>query len=125
MTQHAMEIVLEHAARAGATRVTDVHMVIGELTGASDECIAFYWDAVARGTLAQGAALHFRRVPFELECLDCGLSFPPQGDGFDCARCGSSRVRVARGEELSVEAIDVEEAPRDAEISERHAKARV
>jgi hydrogenase nickel incorporation protein HypA/HybF len=108
MTQSALEIVLTHAAEAGAARVTAVHFVVGELSGVEPECVAFHWEILSRGTPAEGARLEFRRPPFTLVCLDCDAAFTPTGAVFDCARCGGSRVRVGGGDELRVEAIDVE-----------------
>lgn len=111
MAQEILEIVLEHAARAGATRVTDIHMVLGELSGVVDECIGFYWDLLSADTPAAGARLHFRRTPFLLQCLECGLEFTPDGAGFACVHCRSGSVRVSGGDEFRVEAIDVDAAP--------------
>ncbi len=107
MTERIAEIVLQHAADARSGRVTDVHLVIGELSGASGECVAFYWDILARGTPAEGAALHIRHVAFELECLDCARRFAPDGVDYRCPACAGARVRPVQGDELYVEAIEV------------------
>ena len=109
ITQGILDLVAEHAAAAGAARVTAIDIVVGEMSGFLPDSIQFYWDELSEGTVARGATLRFRRVPLRLACADCGSLFPP-GDGrFDCSACGSPRVRVAQGRELRVESIDVEE----------------
>lgn len=109
ITQGILEIVLEHATRAGAARVTDIHVVLGELSSYVDDSIEFYWEIISRGTAAERARLHFERVPLRFECGDCGERFLPQGATFACPACGGERVRVEGGDELRVEAIDVED----------------
>jgi hydrogenase nickel incorporation protein HypA/HybF len=107
ITQSLLEIVLEHASRAEADRVTDVHLVVGDLSGISRECVEFYWEIVSRDTPAEGARLHFRRVPLQFECRDCGVVFERRGEEFECPSCGAKRVRVAAGDDCRLEAIDV------------------
>ncbi|MCP3903103.1 MAG: hydrogenase maturation nickel metallochaperone HypA [Planctomycetes bacterium] len=108
ITQGILDLVIEHAERAGGGRITDVHIVAGELSGVVDECIVFYWDIISDGTAAERARLHIRRVPLEFECRECGAVFPPRDDDFACPTCEGDSVRVASGDGVRVEAIDVE-----------------
>ncbi|MBT8484751.1 MAG: hydrogenase maturation nickel metallochaperone HypA [Phycisphaerales bacterium] len=109
ITQGILDLVVEHAGRAGAARVTDVHVVAGELSGVVDECIGFYWEIISRETIAAGACLHIRRVPLAFECRGCGARFAHEDGDFTCPTCGDASVRVASGDGVRVEAIDVEE----------------
>ena len=116
IAQGILESVLRAAAPSNAARVTDVHVVVGDISGVSIECVEFYWDSISRGTLAHGAAFHVRRVPFEMTCLDCSHIFNPTGAalGYDCPSCAGARVRMSHGQECYLEAIDVE-SPDDAD----------
>ncbi|HEX2994458.1 MAG TPA: hydrogenase maturation nickel metallochaperone HypA, partial [Anaerolineales bacterium] len=69
VTQSILDLALKHADQAAAKRVTDIHIVMGELSSNVDDSIQFYWEIIAKGTLAEGAQLHFQRVPAEFECL--------------------------------------------------------
>ncbi len=115
LAQGILEQALRAAADANAARVSGIHLLIGELSGVSAECVEFYWDSLSRGTPAHGATIHTRRVPFEMTCLDCAWSFNPAGEalGYDCPACGSARVRTTHGQECCLEAIDIE-TPDDA-----------
>lgn len=105
VTQSILDLALQHA---GGRRVTDIHLVIGELSKFVDDSIQFYWEIIARDTPAQGAQLHFRRVSAQFQCTACLETYPPDGHEFSCPHCGSARVRIIAGEEFSLEAIDVE-----------------
>jgi hydrogenase nickel incorporation protein HypA/HybF len=109
ITQSILDLTLEHAAKAGGGRVTGIHLVIGELSRVVDDCVQFYWDLISEGTPAQGAVLHFRRVPLEFSCRDCGEVFRPrEALDYRCTSCRGSRVRVEKGDEFRLEAIDLE-----------------
>lgn len=54
-----LEVVLERAAAAGATRVSDVHLEIGEESDVAPEALEQYWPQVSRATPAEGARLVF------------------------------------------------------------------
>jgi len=109
ITQGILDLVLDHAARAGAARVTAVHLVIGGLSGVVDDSVRFCWDLVSEGTPAQGAVLDFRRVPVRLACQECQTFFAPDGVSFDCPACGAHATRVVEGREFRVESIDIED----------------
>jgi hydrogenase nickel incorporation protein HypA/HybF len=108
VTESVLKIALEHATAAGARRITDVHLVIGQLSSFVDDSIQFYWDIISSGTPAEGAVLHFRRVPAELQCVVCGHRYHLTGDDLACPQCGGMQMKVLAGEEFNLEAIDVE-----------------
>lgn len=106
VTENIRDIALRHAEQAGAARITDLFLVIGELSSIVDDSVQFYWDFVAEGTMAEGATLHFRRIPAVMSCQACGHSYSPR-QTLPCPACGSSDVRVTAGEEFFLEAIEV------------------
>jgi len=108
VTESVLEIATRHGREAGAARVTDLYLVIGELSTLIDESVQFYWDIISEDTAAAGAKLHFRRVPAQLTCLTCGHIYSPR-QALPCPACGSEDVRVTAGEEFYLEAIDVSE----------------
>jgi hydrogenase nickel incorporation protein HypA/HybF len=109
-TQGILEKALQHAQAAGARRITDLYLVVGELSDMVDEPIQFYWDSISAGTPAEGARLHFRRVPAELLCTNCNRQYAPVGEETVCPACGDANYRLVAGGEFYLEAIDVEPA---------------
>jgi len=108
--QHpAVESILNNVLqRTNGGRIKGIHLMIGELVDMTDESIQLSWDHTAKGTLAEDAALHIRRVPAELQCMACFQKYHPDSPEFSCPRCGSVGAKVITGEEFSVETVDVE-----------------
>jgi hydrogenase nickel incorporation protein HypA/HybF len=108
ITESVLEIVLRHAQSANAQHVRNIQLVIGDLASIVDDSVQFYWDIISKDTLAEGAKLHFRRLPVELLCLDCQHHFQPAPDRYECPNCGSTRLQIISGREFYVDSIDVE-----------------
>ena len=108
VTQSILDICQRHAQQAGASKITDINLLIGQFSSIVDDSVRFYWDMISEGTLAHGAILHFNRIPGEMTCGACGHVFQPTDRDFLCSACGSNRVRITRGEEFRVESIDIE-----------------
>lgn len=108
VTQSILNIVLNYAEKAGAAKVTKIYLVIGELSSIVDESVQFYWEIIAKNTLAEQADLIFRRVSASLECLDCNTIYQLDGNVIYCPSCGSTRIKILSGEEFYLEAIDIE-----------------
>jgi len=108
VTESLLKIAVGHAEKADARRVTDLHIVIGDLASMVDESIQFYWDIIARDTIAEGATLHFRRVPAELQCNTCGEKYHPTDKELVCPKCGGVGAKIIAGEEFALESLDVE-----------------
>jgi hydrogenase nickel incorporation protein HypA/HybF len=108
VTESLLRIALEHAEKANAQRVTDLNIVMGELASMVDDSIQFYWDIIAKGTPAERATLHFRRVPAELQCQTCFEKYHPTDRELACPNCNGVHTKIIAGEEFSLESIDVE-----------------
>jgi hydrogenase nickel incorporation protein HypA/HybF len=108
VTESLLKIAVKHAEKADAKRVTDLNIVIGELASMVDDSIQFYWEVIARGTIAEQAVLHFRRVPAELQCMACFKNYPPTDRDLTCPECGAVGAKIIAGEEFFLESIDVE-----------------
>lgn len=109
ITQQIVKLAVEHAQQHQAEKITDLYLVIGELSSVIDESVQFYWDIVAKDTLCEGAKLHFKRLPAELHCLDCDSHYHlDQGELTACPQCGSTRIEVSQGKEFQLQSIDIE-----------------
>jgi hydrogenase nickel incorporation protein HypA/HybF len=108
VTESILHIALEHAGRANAKRVSGITIKLGQLSSLVDDSIRFYWDLIAADTIAEKAELHFERVPARALCLDCNTEFALPKDTFVCPKCGAERFRIAAGDEMTVESIEVE-----------------
>jgi len=108
VAQNLLDIALHHAQQAGAKRITDLYLLIGDLASIVDDSLQFHWDMISQGTPAEGARLHFERIPIELSCTECGHTYHPEHGELACPICAGARVKIIRGEEFRLEAIEIE-----------------
>jgi len=109
ITESLLEITLKHATAAGAKKVKQLNLVTGQMSSVVDESVQFYWDFVAKDTIAEGATLNFERTPATFRCFNCQTEFSLNGQpDFLCPHCQSGQVRVVSGDEFRLDSIDVE-----------------
>lgn len=101
--------LVEDAVRAeGCSKVGVIRLEIGRLSCVEPEALRFCFNAVARGTMAEGACLDVIPVPGQGACLECGAT-APMAEPFDaCPACGSLRMQVTGGNEMRVMELEVE-----------------
>jgi len=102
ITENIVNIALSKANEANATRITQINLVIGELSGFVPDCIQFYFDSFKEDTIAEQAVLRFDVVPAQLRCRDCAALFMPQDTMWSCPECLSQSVEIARGRERAL-----------------------
>jgi hydrogenase nickel incorporation protein HypA/HybF len=107
VTESVLDIACQHAEKAHAKKVTDVYLVIGQLSSIVDESVQFYWNLITKDTLCEGSILHFRRIPATLVCLECQNEYTLDRDLTPCPACHSARVRVTAGDEFNLESIEI------------------
>jgi hydrogenase nickel incorporation protein HypA/HybF len=107
VTESILKIATQHAQKASARHITDIYLVLGQLSSVIDDSVQFYWDILSKNTIAEGSELHFRRVATKMLCLGCNRQYAPIGEDLACPLCGGARVKVVTGEEFYLEAIEV------------------
>lgn len=108
LTESVIGIVEEEARRQNVTRVRAVVLEIGALACAEPAAMRFCFDAVSRGTPAEGARLDIVRVPGAGWCFDCERTVALAERFAPCPACGRSRVRMTGGDEMRVLELEVE-----------------
>ncbi len=108
VTKGLIAIAVEEARKAGASKITLIKLVIGDLSTIIDDSVQMYFDMLSEGTIAHGAKLEFRRVPARFRCKDCDLEFDKPKTGFDCPKCGKMGVLTDSGKEFYIESMEVE-----------------
>ena len=108
VTQNILEIAVRHGKKSNATRILQLNIVIGQLSSFIDESIQFYWDIISEGTIAEGALLNIERIPAKFNCLECSKSYSLSHNGYECPKCGSTRVEILSGKEFYLDSLDIE-----------------
>lgn len=106
-----LEIALDQAR---GRSISGVGVAIGHLRQVVPSALRFSFELVAHGTAADGAKLEIEDVPAVGQCRACGVESRLHEFPLHCASCGGLDVSVIRGEELSVEWVDLEVPEEDA-----------
>lgn len=108
LTEDLFEHVLIHAKEANARRVTRVKVTVGALSDATPDSIKFYFDALAPGTLAEGAALEFESAPGTARCSACDKKFEIAELYAACPQCGAFPLKITSGNGVYLSSLEVE-----------------
>jgi hydrogenase nickel incorporation protein HypA/HybF len=104
------EAIVEIAERhAAGRRVTKVEVRVGHLRQVVPAALDFAFELVREGTLLEGAELELEDVPARGRCRDCGTETTMGGFPLACSACGGLDVELLAGEELLVEALELED----------------
>ena len=108
ITEGILKLAMEKANEAGAKRITKVSMVIGELSGLVDDCVRFYFEVLAKDTMAAGAEMTFEIRPVTARCGACGVLYTPEEMDWACPSCGKAAAEVTGGRECYMDSIEVD-----------------
>jgi hydrogenase nickel incorporation protein HypA/HybF len=108
ITESILSIALEQAKAAQASRITQINLTIGELSGIVDECVEFYFDLLNKDTIAAEASLCFERTQTRLRCRHCDTTFSPNDLDWACPNCRERQIEIISGRECYVSSIEVD-----------------
>ncbi len=108
ITRHLIQLVQAHASEASTSKVRQINLIVGELSGYVCECVQTYFDLLAKGTVMEAARLSFETVPATGQCRDCNETFVIEQSKWICPKCNGTRIQLAGGNELLVDSIEVE-----------------
>lgn len=107
-----MEVVRltgEEAARAGAERVSRIRLRVGRWSGVQVESLCFALEVATEGTALQGCVVDVEEVEPSFRCGSCAETYPAEGYGDPCPKCGGRAAELASGDELTLAEIEVED----------------
>ncbi len=108
ITESMLSLALEKANEASAGKITRINLVVGELSGVVSECVQFYFDFLAKDTIAGGAELAFETKPTTVRCHQCNNVFTPENGNWACPECRETGIEIVSGRECYMESIEVE-----------------
>jgi len=108
VTKSIVDIVVKEAEKANVKKISEINLVIGDLSTIMDESVQMYFDIITKDTIAEGAKLVFKRVQAEFCCKKCGNKFIKPSKGFDCPTCGGLGTPTGVGKEFYIESIEVD-----------------
>jgi len=108
ITEQIADIAIKHGDKNGAEKITDLYLVIGELSSVIDDSIQFYWDLITEGTICEGAKLHFNRISARFRCNACEQEYQlAEGELTPCPNCQSTQMDILQGKEFHLDSINI------------------
>jgi hydrogenase nickel incorporation protein HypA/HybF len=108
LIENVIALVEQERTRQTFARVTMIRLNVGALGCVEPEALRFCFDAVATGTIAQGARLEIDVMPGEGWCVDCGFTVPLVERFGACPACAGAHVRITGGDALRLAEMEVE-----------------
>lgn len=108
LMEEMLRIVEENARSQGYVRVRTVVLEIGKLAGVEVEALRFAFEAVADGSIAEGAALEIEEPPGLGWCVECEQESPVETRYDPCPLCAKVPLNITGGTQMRVKALDVE-----------------
>jgi len=107
LAEGMLQLVEDGARRNDATAVKTVWLEIGALSQVEVDALRFCFDAVTRGSLAEGSRLEILTRPGLAWCMPCGDRVPIHRRGDACPHCGSHQLQVLQGEGMRITEIEI------------------
>jgi hydrogenase nickel incorporation protein HypA/HybF len=111
-------ITLAAERKPPRTRVIEVHVSVGLLTGVSPEAMRFYFEALCEEVLGRQARLEVRLEPLRAVCRACGLRATLDEARWVCGACGEAALTFENGEELDLTNLVVDDGEPDHDRAE-------
>ena len=106
--QSALSMAVGEARRAGASRVHVIRLRVGALSGVVPEALQFAFEALAIGTLAEGAELAVENVPARFWCAVCAREFEAGRMFAECPDCNTPSAELRGGREMEVASLEID-----------------
>lgn len=100
IAQHLIEVILDYARENKATRVTEVHLEIGEMQLIVPDALKLAYEVVCIGTMAHDSELIMTERKIKMECGGCGHTYGAEIGNFICPECHVAKSRTIEGDEI-------------------------
>ena len=109
-----VQIALRHA---NGRPVTAVEVSVGHLRQVVPTSLEFAFELLTNGTPLEGARLELREITPRGRCRACDAESELPDFPLRCARCGGLDLELLAGEELTVDALELEELDLEEELT--------
>jgi hydrogenase nickel incorporation protein HypA/HybF len=107
LMENALAIALDYAVREQASRIHQMALRVGDLSGVEPDALQFAFDVVSQGTIAEQAQLNIEFCPTICYCEHCQTEFQPLLMGYECPTCQTWSASIIQGKELELASLEV------------------
>ena len=105
--QSMLALAAEQARAAGAARIHELRVRVGQLSGVVPESLEFAFELMRANTMAAEARLVMERVTAACWCSACQAEFEVPELDYQCPRCRRPSGELRRGMELSLASMEI------------------
>ena len=109
VAENLMQSIIAASAEHIGKEIVRVVISCGQINAINDEAMQFAFEAVAEGTICEGAVLEIKHIPLKSQCRKCKLEFDFDFYSPTCPDCGSADIAIGADAPLLLEEIEFEE----------------
>jgi len=122
VSREIADLVLEKAREAGASKVVEVVLRVGEFSHLSPEQLHYWLEQLFEGTLAENSNINIELIGGTIRCTACGHQQKREGQTdesnspfsilaeYCCKRCGATMCEIISGKECILHQIQIQQA---------------
>jgi hydrogenase nickel incorporation protein HypA/HybF len=103
IVEEIIATVQDEMARRDCTRIEEINVRIGALSGLDPEALAFSFEAATADSPFSDTKLTIERTAARGKCRQCDMEFSINDLVFLCPFCSSQDIEIIQGEELHVQ----------------------
>lgn len=108
VTQNIIKISCEEAEKHNVSKVKEIRIKVGELTGLVPQAIQYYFEIASKGTKVENAIIKIEKSPIKIKCSLCNGESEVNFNTLTCSHCGSKDYKIIGGNEFYIESLEVE-----------------
>ena len=108
VTKGLLKIWLEEGEKHKIEKINKINIKVGELTDLVPDCISYYFNIVARGTIAENTEINVEKIPVEIECNECGYKGIIGKNDYKCPKCKGLQYEITKGREFYLDTMEVD-----------------
>ena len=100
------DVIEDQARQHNVQKIARVRLEIGRFAGVEKPALAFAFDVVMRGSVAEGATLEMIELPGKAMCFDCGSDVQLENRLDACPACGGGKLVPTGGDEMRIKDLE-------------------
>ncbi len=105
-----VNLALQKAQEAGASRVVSLTVDVGAMTDIVPEYLYKYYPEAVAGTIMEGSQLKVEVIPVKIRCARCGAQYHPEkSNSYACPGCGSTAGEICQGRGMRLRELSLEQ----------------
>lgn len=106
--QALVDRVTSIASEQNARQIFSIRVAIGPLSGVEPQLLEQAYSLAAAGSIAEDAELELETLPVRVLCSNCDKESNVIPNRLVCGHCGDWRTTLLSGDELMLQAIEME-----------------